>query len=80
VRAGLDDDAAVEDDDLVGAHDRRQPVCDHEDRASDEQPLEPGLHGGLAQGVQCRCGLVEHDDRGVLQERTRDGDTLPLTA
>ena len=52
---------------------------DDEDRAPRHEALESFLHGPLALGVEGRRGLVEDEDRGVLQEGARDCETLALT-
>ena len=41
---------------------------------------ERGLHFALGYGVQRRGGLVQDQDRRVLQQRSCDGHPLPLAA
>ena len=80
VAADLDDPAALEHDDRVGAADRRQPVRDDERRAVQHQVRQRLLHQQLRLGVERRRRLVEHQDRRVLQQRARDRQPLPLAA
>ncbi len=44
------------------------------------QPVEGGLDLALALGVEGRGGLVEEQDRRVLQDGARDRDALALAA
>ena len=78
--APLDDLALVQDDDLVGVADRRQPVGDRERRPPLGEALELGLHGVLGLGVKRAGGLVEHEHRRVAQHRAGDRHALLLTA
>jgi hypothetical protein len=55
-------------------------VGDQDDGAPGHQTLQRRLDLGLALGVERAGGLVEQQDRGVLQEGAGDGDPLPLTA
>src|SRR5207237_7563491 len=80
VRAALDNLAAHQDDDPIGAPDGRQAVRDDERRAVGHQPLERLLHQALGLGVERRGGLVEDQDRRVLEQRPGDGETLTLPA
>ena len=80
VAAGLDDPAAVDDVDAVGAAHGRQAVGDQERRAAGHQPLQRLLHLRLALGVERAGRLVEQQDRRVLQEGAGDGDPLALAA
>src|SRR5690606_34877669 len=80
VRAALDDPAAVQDQDLVRALDRGQPVRDHERRAPAAQRPESVPDHRLALAVQAGSGLVKDQDPGIGQDRARDGDSLALPA
>ena len=44
------------------------------------QRVERGLHRALALGVEGGGGLVEEQDRRVLQDGAGDGDALALAA
>src|SRR5262249_33811099 len=78
VGALLHDPPVLEDDDEVCATDRREPVRDHECRASGEQPLEPGFDHPLGADVHGRCRLVENEDARIGKQRPREGDELAL--
>ena len=78
--AGLDDPAVVDDEDLVGVADRREPVRDDQGRPALEGGVEGALDRGLGLGVEVGGGLVEDDDRGLLEQQPGDGEPLPLAA
>src|SRR6185295_16630805 len=80
VRAVLDDRAGLEDDQAIHAANGREPVGDHDRRAIPHQGPQRLLDVVLALGVQGAGGLVEDEDRGVLEQRARDGDPLALAA
>jgi hypothetical protein len=68
VRAALDDASGVEHQDLVGVHHRRQPVRDDQRGAADGDLFEFGLDRLFGLRVERRGGLVEDQDRRVLQQ------------
>src|SRR5436189_3311693 len=76
----LDDLAAIEDDDLVRAADRRETMCDDERRAAAHQVVERLLHEPLGLRVECGRRLVEDQDRRILEQRARDREALALAA
>ena len=78
--AALDDDAVVEDDDLVGVDDRRQAVGDDQGRAVARDPVERRLDLALGMDVEGRGRLVEDQDRRRLEDGAGDGDALLLAA
>merc|ERR1740133_462505 len=80
VRAALDGGALVQYDDLVGAHDGREAVCDDDGGLALHEQVERGLYDGLVGGVEGGGGLVEEEHRRVLEDGARDGDTLLLPA
>ena len=59
--------------------DRREPVRDHNGGAPGEQPLESLLDSALGMEVDVRGGLVEHEDAGIGDQRTGEGDQLALS-
>ena len=59
VAADLDDAAALEHDDRIGAADRREPVRDDERGAVQHQRRQRVLHQALRFGVERRGRLVE---------------------
>src|SRR5580704_15971477 len=65
VRAGLDDAAMVEHDDLVSIPHRRQPVCDRDGGAAASQAVECLLDGALGLVVQRTGGLVQDEYTGI---------------
>ena len=80
VRPGLDDAAAVQDDDGVGGLQGREAVGDDQRRAP-AVPLVQGLKDHrLGLGVDGAQGVVEDEDRRVLEDRPRQGHALALAA
>jgi hypothetical protein len=80
VRSLLDGAAAVEHDERVHPPDRGQPVRDHDRRPVRHQRPERVLDQRFALGIERTGGLVEDQDRRVLQDRARDRDALALAA
>ena len=80
VLADLDDAAAFEHDDGVGALHGREAVRDHERRAVEHQRGQRVLHQPLRLGIERRGRLVEDQDRRVLQQRPRNRQPLALPA
>src|ERR687897_2833307 len=80
VRAALDDLSMLEDENLIGAADRGQPVRDHERRPSMAQAAEAVLNHRLALAVEAGGRLVEDQDGRVSEDCARDGDALTLAA
>ena len=78
--ADLHDAAGVEDVDPVGVANRRQAMGDDHGGAAGHQTVEREPHLGFAFGIEGAGGLVEQDDRRVLQKGASDGDPLALTA
>ena len=77
-RALLDDAAAVEHRDLLGALGRRQPVGDQQPGASGEQPVGGAHDVGLGDRVHPGGRLVEDDDAHVADQQPGEGDQLLL--
>src|SRR2546426_10251261 len=76
----LDDAPALDDQDLVGAPDRGQPVGDDEGGPAAHQKREAFLNQRLGFRVEARSGLVEDQDSGVCQNSAGAGDSLALGA
>ena len=76
----LHDAALVQHQDLVGIADSLQPVGDHQHRLLPGQRFHSLLELVLVLRVHVGGGLIEDDDRGVLQEAPGDGDALLLPA
>src|SRR6266545_4047208 len=79
VRPAFDDFAVLEDENLVGAADGREPVRDDERRASMAQRPEAVLNECLAFAVEARRGLVEDQHARIGENRARNRDALPLS-
>ena len=80
VRAGAYDGSILEHNDLVGPPNRRQPVCDYENGTALAQRFDGLLNRALGFGVQGGSGFVTDQDRGVLEQRTSNRDSLSLAA
>src|SRR5664280_2834789 len=76
----LDDPAALDDEDLIGGTDRRQPVRDHDRRTTLHRLVQRPLNRDLRLGVEMSRCLVEHDDRRCLEQQPCDREPLPLTS
>src|SRR5262245_8856340 len=80
VRAALDDAPFVEDDDAVDSGDGGQPVRDDQrSRPIVERP-QSELHDRLELLVERAGGLVENQDTGASEDRSRDRQSLTLAA
>ena len=78
---GAGDDAPVIDNgDLVCAHDRREPMRDHDEGLPLGQPAHRLLDDRLVLRIGIGGGLIEHHDRGVFHHRAGEGDPLALPA
>src|SRR6185437_8180574 len=80
VRARLQDDTRIQNDDPVSLLDRRQPMGDDKGRAVANQLRQGGLDVPLGLGIERRGGLVEDENRSVFQKRPGDGDALALAS
>mmetsp|Transcript_115313 Transcript_115313/g.333122 ORF Transcript_115313/g.333122 Transcript_115313/m.333122 type:complete len:389 (+) Transcript_115313:239-1405(+) len=84
MRALLHHEPRVHDHDLVRPHHRGEPVRDEHHAASAshcaDQFFEGLLHLPLVLGVERGRGLVEKQDRGLAEQRPRDGEPLLLPA
>jgi hypothetical protein len=80
VGSGRQDPAGIHHDDPVGHGDRGQPVRHHQ---HGDQPGHVG-HGfpqrRLVDRVELGGGLIQQQQARSSQQRSRDGDPLPLTA
>ena len=80
VPALFDQAAAVEHQDLIGVHYRRQPVRDDQLRPALTRHGEVAHDLGLGRAVERRCGFIEDEDPRVLEIGPRDRQPLPLAA
>ncbi len=79
VGAAIDQPTCFDDQDLIRLPDRRQPMGDHERGAAPKQRRQCLLDESLGLGIQVRGRLVKDQDRGILEQRPRDGQALLLT-
>src|SRR5690348_8642689 len=80
VRAELGEPPALEHGDAVGTLDGREPMRDDDRRAAAHQRIERRLHLALGFRIERRGGLIQYQDRRVLEQRPRDGKALTLAA
>ncbi len=80
MRAAFDDLAAFEDQNLIRAANRREPMRDHEGRPAFAQAAQAVLDHLLALGVEARRRLVENQHARVGQDRAGDRHALALSA
>src|SRR5713101_3310771 len=80
VPAEFDHAAVLDDEDAIGIHDGMQPMRDHDSRSSATEMLDGALHLPLGFGIERSGGLVQEDDRGILEQRARNRDALALAA
>ena len=79
VRAPLDDLALLQDDDLIGVLDGREPVRHDQHRADGPHLFKRPLDQDLSLGVDVRRRLVEDQDLRPVQDRAREREQLPLS-
>lgn len=65
---------------MVGVHDGRKAVGDHDDGASPCQRIESYLYLCLIVRIGKGGGLVQNQHRRIFQHGTGDGQPLCLTA
>src|ERR1700691_3933259 len=80
VRTDGGDATIFDDGDAGGAADSRQAMGDDEDGAAGNQIGKRDLHQGLAFRVQRGSGLIENENRRVLEQCPGNGDALTLSA
>src|ERR1700687_1571130 len=78
--SAFDHMSAVEHKDARGVANGREPVSDHESRASLHHFIESGVNLGFGDGVERTGRLIEDQDWWIFQERARDRQPLPLAA
>ncbi len=76
VRAPFDDASVVDDDDRVAVTHRGETMGD--DEPSDAEPCQIRLDDLFGDRIEVARGLVEHEQRRSVDERTRQGDPLPF--
>ena len=80
MRAHGDLVAVIHDDDPIGLQHRGQPMRDDDGGASLHEPLERLLHEQLRLRIERARGLIQQEDRRILEDRARQRDALALTA
>src|SRR3712207_1638893 len=78
VCAAFNDASSVEHQDLVHVLHTHEPVGDDEGGAAMHQLVCGVQQPALRYGVEVGGRLVEHEQRRILQQRTGDGEALPL--
>src|ERR1700730_277429 len=80
VAAGLDDAAVLDHANLLRCDNGLRAVGDDESGGGGPQVVERPLHLAFGFGIERRGGLVEEEDRRVLEEGPRNGDAGALAA
>src|SRR5207302_11165812 len=75
----LDNAALREDGDLVAALEGLETVGDHETCAVTKERIDSTLDATLGRRIQARRGLVQDDEAGIAQERSRKCEQLRLS-
>ena len=81
MRALLDNLALAHDNDLVGVHNCRQAMSDHDHGLLLllQESVQSLLDLVFALGIECTSGLIEEQDARLADESTSDSDSLLLT-
>src|SRR5512145_3162257 len=80
VRSLLHDPPALEHDHAIGLADRREAMRDHDHApAGAEELAQRVLYAPLARRIERARGLVEDQQRRVLEQRAADRDALALS-
>ena len=74
--AALDDATVIEHENFVGVDDGREAVCDDQGGAVARDLFEFALDDFLGARIQCAGGLVEYENRRILEQSTCDRDSL----
>ena len=80
MRPLLDNSPLVEHGDRVGSLDGGEAMRDDKGRASLGDRIEGRMQARLRFRIEGRSGLVENENRRVLEQRAGDGNALPLAA
>ena len=79
MRPSFHDLPLLDDQNLIGALDRGQPVRNDEGRATMPQGAQPILNEPLALAVETRGRLVQNENARIGEYRPCDRDSLPLS-
>src|SRR5262245_6724092 len=80
MRTLFGDLATVEHDDVVRISDRRKTMSDHERGPSRGEPRQSSMDHLLIDGVKMRSGFVKDEDGRIFEQRSGNGEPLPLPA
>src|SRR5260370_23559058 len=78
MRAALDDAPCFDDQYLLGAPNRGEPVADHECSSAAHQVAQALLNQRFGFGSEAGSSLIENEDAGIGKDRARNGNTLFL--
>ena len=70
--------AVAQHDDPIGVAHRRKPVGDHDAGAPAQHRIQPRLDLRFGKRVDAGSGLVQQQDRWILQQHARQRHQLPL--
>ena len=70
----------VEDVNLIRITDCGKPMCNNDNRTALRQLRECLLHQYFILRIGKGCGFIKDDNRSFLQNRSRNGDALLLSA
>src|SRR5205807_1025921 len=76
----FDNLAAFQNQNLIGAADCREPVCDDESRAPASKRSQAILNQRFALAVETRGCFVKNQQLGIGEDGPRDRDALTLPA
>ena len=77
--SSLHDTTTIEDEDTVHMLDRGQTVSNHQGGLTSDEFREGPLDEMFVLGISEGCGLIEDDDRGILQQSSSQCYTLLFT-
>src|SRR5436305_463697 len=79
VRSAFDNPTPIQDQNLIGMHDGRQPMCDHDRSSTKHQILQRLLNQSLRRGVNARGRFIQNQNWRIFQERARNREPLFLS-
>ena len=72
--------AAIHPDDLIQLREQVKPMGNQQHNAVRSQLFEIGKNLCLGVSVQCREGIIQHQNRALMTESPGKTQSLPLTA
>ncbi len=79
MRPALDNSSRLDDQNLIGAANRREPVGDDERRAPAHQLSEALLNQHFGFGIETRRRFIKDQNARIGQDRASDGNALALS-